>query len=288
MNKLALGTVQFGLDYGISNQRGKVPREEVLAILTKAAESGIDFLDTAHGYGESETVIGEFLHGRQLDFRIVSKLPKCQVEKAPNYLAETLQRLGQSSLYGYLFHDFATYRSHPAIFDWFKEQKRIGKISKIGFSLYYPAELEYLLEKRVDFDLIQIPYSIFDQRFAGYLPALNAQGVEVHARSVFLQGVVFKKPADLFGNLMKIREKIAKLHSISECSGRSVFGLCLSFVMANDSIDKVVVGVDSLNNFIDLINLGPGLTVAPGLREELSSLKEEDESIILPFNWGSK
>ena len=287
MSRLALGTVQFGMDYGINNQRGKVSREEVFAILDEAAAAGIDLLDTAYGYGESETVIGEYLRGKQRGFRIVSKLPKCRVEEAPNYLTETLLRLGQTSLYGYIFHDFDTFRSQPAIFDWFTEQKSSGKIAKIGFSLYYPAELRYLLENRVEFDLIQFPYSIFDQQFASYLPVLKNQGVEVHVRSVFLQGLVFKKPAELTGNFIKIREKMEKLHSVSEHSGISVLDLCLGYVVANSMIDKVIVGVDSLNNFINLIDFQSNVSVAPSIYRELGLLREEDEEIILPFNWAS-
>ncbi|MFA4884237.1 MAG: aldo/keto reductase [Candidatus Margulisiibacteriota bacterium] len=288
MNKLTLGTVQFGLDYGVNNQRGKVPREEVFAILDEAAAAGVDLLDTAYGYGESETVIGEYLRFKKNYFQLVSKLPKCQVAEAPNYLAETLQRLGRTSLYGYIFHDFETYRFQPVIYDWLVEQKRSGKIAKIGFSLYYPKELDELLTNEVPFDLVQFPYSIFDRRFEDYLPTLKRKGIEVHVRSVFLQGLAFKNPAELDPSFNAIKDKITSLRSLASLNNISIQAICLNYAVLNDQVDQVIVGVDSPENLKELILAAGRSSEVAGLLPELDQLKEQNEEILLPFNWAGK
>lgn len=285
MNKLALGTVQFGLDYGINNQRGKIPSEDVYAILDKAKDAGIDLLDTAYGYGESEAVIGEYLRDKRSDFRIVSKLPKCKAKEATNYLTETLKTLRLDSLYGYIFHDFLTYFFNPILFDWLKEQRRCGKVLKIGFSIYTVEELDELLQKKIAFDLIQLPYNIFDRRFEPFFPILKDKNIEIHARSVFLQGLVFKPLNDLQGIFAKLRNKFKKMDSLSRETNLSRLSLCLNFVRQNKFVDKIVVGVDNLDHMVEIITSASDFLKVKSIQESFSFFPEKDLNILLPFNW---
>ncbi len=284
-SKLALGTVQFGLDYGINNQRGRVPREEAFAILECAAQNGIKMLDTAAGYGESEAVLGQYLSGPDRQFLIVSKLPQCRAKEVAAKVQESLRRLRIGNLYGYILHNFQAYSAEPAVWESLQAQKEKGLIDKIGFSLYYPKELETVLSNRLSVDLVQIPYSLFDQRFAEYLPNLKAQGIEVHVRSVFLQGLVFMRPEELTGELARLRPKLSKLRSLAEASGLSIASLCLNYVLLNGNIDRVVVGVDGIENFRELLAIQQEQSLVRPVIMELEQLREADENLILPINW---
>ena len=280
MSKLALGTVQFGLDYGINNQRGKVPENEAVEILEYAFKSGIDTLDTAAAYGSSEEVIGKFIRKNPKAFKIVSKLPKCRSEEVIGIVERSLERLKGPSLYGYLLHDFKSFQGDPEILNGLNALKACGRIRKVGFSLYYPAELEFLLQNKVEFDLLQVPYSIFDQRFGKYFKKMKDQGVEVHTRSTFLQGLVFKPPRELAPFFDAIKDKLSKLADISE-----PVSACLGFVLLNKQIDRVVVGVDSRKNLEEIIRSADMAGRVADIYDDLAALKEDSENILLPFNW---
>lgn len=284
-SKLALGTAQFGLDYGISNARGKIPKKEAFEILRLASSRGVKTIDTAQGYGESESVIGEFIGLEKASFRIVSKLSKESLKEPRDFLEKSLARLNSKKLYGLLFHDFDSFRQDTACWDKMEGLKAEGKIEKTGFSLYYPHEAEYIIAKGIPADIVQVPYSVFDQRFAGLFPMLKKRGIEIHARSVFLQGLVFKSPESLGPCLLPVKEKLLELKRISGESRLSVAGLCINFAAKNPLIDRVVVGVGSLENFRENLSLLGSKKIEkfyPGLLD----LKEDNEKIILPFNWG--
>lgn len=284
-NKIALGTAQFGMDYGINNQRGKIPETEIFEILYEASRSGIDTLDSAYAYGDSEAVIGSFIRESKTDFKIVSKSPKCDIEETEIIFNSSLKRLGIRALYGYLIHDFAHYRKYPELWDIMGDLKSRGKIEKIGFSLYFPSELDYILENKLNIDIIQVPYSIFDQRFAQYFQELKNNDVEIHVRSVFLQGLVFRNPDELDNYFTKIKEKLVNLNSLSIKQNIPIVALSLNFAALNSLVDKVVVGVDSLNNLKEIISSLDYHREVQNIISELYWFKEEDENIILPFNW---
>lgn len=131
-NKLVLGTVQFGLDYGVNNQSGQVQQSEVNKILQLAKESGIKKIDTSSAYGTSESVLGKSLSENNLQFHIISKYPQSENSVAAIF-ASSLEKLQQKKLYGYLVHHFEFYQSHPQLWEKMKDLKAEGKIDKIGF-----------------------------------------------------------------------------------------------------------------------------------------------------------
>ena len=114
MLKLALGTAQLGLDYGINNPRGKVPAPEAISILAAASRGGIDTLDTARAYGESEGVIVAFLRSGAGSFRVATKVKGSSAREARDSLAASLAALGSSSVYACLIHDFGAFDKDPS------------------------------------------------------------------------------------------------------------------------------------------------------------------------------
>ena len=202
MNKLALGTVQFGLDYGISNIGGQVSLEEARKVLKLAKEYDIDTLDTASGYGNSEKVLGKIGVN---DFQIVTKTTSLQlgVDKVLQSFYQSLTDLNATSVDGLLIHniDDTKDKQFDTLYKELDKLKQDKLINKIGFSTYTPDQVDFLLDN-FDFDLIQVPFNVFDTRLidGGQLQALKNKQIEIHARSVFLQGLLldFKHLNDYF------------------------------------------------------------------------------------------
>src|SRR5205085_51237 len=163
--KLGLGTVQFGLDYGISNATGRPAEAEVQTILSGAAAAGVRILDTATAYGESEAVLGRLTRPDD-EFRIVTKIPRVtSIEAIADTFAQSLQRLQRSSVYGLLLHDADDLLSAHGdrVFAQLRKLQQEGRTQKIGVSTYTPEQVDSLLP-RYEFDLIQVPLNLFDQR----------------------------------------------------------------------------------------------------------------------------
>ena len=163
--------------------------------------------------------------------------------------------------------------------------KEDGLVEKVGFSLYYPAELEYLFDHNVMFDFLQIPYSIFDQRFATYFPELKRRGIEVHSRSVFLQGLYFLAAEELCGQFDSIQSKVLALNEITQNNGISIQHLCLGFALLNPEIDRVVVGVDSVAQLESNLEIEHNIDAVNQVYDQLKMFGIEDEKILLPFLW---
>lgn len=286
--RLCLGTVQFGLDYGIANEGRKVEKGEVFEILKYAYNKGINNLDTAFSYGESENLIGEFVNKSKLNFKVISKLPSLSKfdneEGIKKIFYKSLTHLNRKDLYGYLIHKFDNFLKYDILWDILEDLKKRGYIEKIGFSLYSPRELEVLLDKRINFDIIQLPYSIFDRRFEKYFKLLKENSIEVYARSVFLQGLVFLKPDDLARSLSGASKCVYKANDLARKNDISINALCLNFALLNTNIDKVIIGVDSLEHLkenIEDVNL---IQKVRNIYDKLDSLNIEDEKILLPYD----
>jgi len=285
MNKIALGTAQFGMDYGINNKKGRIPKKEVFKILDMAHENGINMVDTAYAYGDSEKIIGDYIKKKDKSFHIVSKLPKCELNVAHDIFKRSLVSLGVDILYGYLLHSFSNYNEESEIWNFMCNLKEQQKVRKIGFSLYFPSELEMLLRHRIGFDIIQVPYNIFDRRFEEYFKALKAMGIEIHVRSVFLQGLLLKKPETLGRHFDNIKNKLKRLQEISALMKVPVMSNCIHFAINNDYIDKIVVGVDNSQHLEQIIQWTHYFHLSSKNYERLCMLREDNEDILLPFKW---
>ena len=246
MRNLAIGTAQFGLDYGINNQKGIIPKKEILQILDLCFKSGIVHLDTSPLYGESENSIGAC--DKRRHFNITTKYSE------KNSIKDSLNSLGVNQVYAYLVHQFESYKKNPSIWNEIKKSQDAGKVQKIGFSLYYPEQLEDLLNNTIDFNIVQVPYNIMDQRFAQYFKELKLREIEIQVRSVFLQGLVFKDCDCLEEKFDSLKDNLMKLNNICFKNSLSASSACIGFVSLNKYIDRIILGVNSLeelkNNLI--------------------------------------
>lgn len=275
-DKLVLGTVQFGCQYGI-NSAGRPSEEMVAEILTEAHKAGIRKLDTSSAYGDSEHVLGECIPA-EAPFEIVSKYPK-GIGPIDVAIEGSLHRLKTKKLYGYILHHFELYKNNNALWNDFLRLKDNGKVSKIGFSLYSPEELELLLKNKVDFDLLQIPYNIFDRKFNPYLKELAEAGVEIHVRSTFLQGLFFKDRDALPAKLQPLKKYLLQLDDYAAQMGLSVAELALNYNIQNPYIQGVLIGVDNVDQLKNNIH-----SIMTEKRIEWDfNIKEQE--LLNPVNW---
>ncbi|MCC8358756.1 aldo/keto reductase [Salinimicrobium sediminilitoris] len=275
-NKIGLGTVQFGLPYGISNTKGQTSPQEVKNILELAKREGIDLLDSASAYGNAEEILGK---NDLQSFRVVSKfLPAAAGKKIEEQLDQTLNNLGKNSLYAYLAHKPLHLLGSPGEWERLQEFQQKEKIQKIGYSLNEPEELERLLDAGLMPDLVQVPYNYFDRRFEDQIVELRKNGCEIHTRSAFLQGLFFKDPEELPEYFQDVKLTIQELQEQKE----SLAGKLLKFVLERSFIDRVIVGVENSNQLQHNLQS----VSAEGKLPELS--KVISENILIPSRWPKK
>lgn len=287
LSKLSLGTVQFGLDYGIANEAGQVSLVEAQCILCLAKENEIDVLDTAIAYGTSEEVLGKVgVDG----FRVVTKLPTLPEDQnnvaswVTQQVRESLTRLRQKKLYGLLLHrseDLSGSKGGQLI-QALADLKDAGVVQKVGVSIYSPDELEVVCNK-IKIDLVQAPLNIVDRRlqFSGWLDRLKDDGVEVHTRSAFLQGLLLMERS-------KIPQKFSRWSSLWDqwrekwkVLGVSPLAASLAYPLSLEQVDQVIVGVDSAAQLLEILQVAKNVNEGP----DTSFMRSTDLDLINPSNW---
>ena len=279
LNKLALGTVQFGLDYGVTNLSGQVAIGEVKNILDYAKEKSIDTLDTASGYGNSEQVLGEVGVN---NYRIITKTTplKNGIDGVIKGFYQSLDSLNIGQVDGLLIHniDDTKDKGFGKLFHKLNELKEEGVIKKIGFSTYTPEQVDFLLEN-FDFDLIQVPFNVFDTRLieGGQLQALKKKNIEIHVRSIFLQGVLLDFD-NLSSYFSRWKKQFDKYQGTVEKSGLSLLEYALNFTLNVQEIDKILVGVNSTDQLKEIVQ-------AKKKQSSLSAFPIDDIALLNPGLW---
>jgi len=287
VSKLALGTVQFGLDYGIANKAGQVDAIEAGRILISAQEKAIDTLDTAIAYGNSEEVLGKV--GCE-GFRVVTKLPP--FPKGQDNIARwvrrqlngSLKRLRQKEIYGLMLHRSQNLFGSDGdrLVEVLAELKAEGLVEKIGVSIYDPEELDLVCEK-IKIDLVQAPLNVIDRRLqsSGWLDRLKEKGVEVHVRSVFLQGLLLMDRQQIPAKFSHWSKLWDQWHQKLETAEVSRLAACLSYPLLLEQVDRVIVGVDSAKQLSEI------LEAADLVSGELNTtfMHSSDVDLINPSKW---
>ncbi len=273
-NKLGLGTVQFGLDYGISNKSGKTSLEEVKKILQQAAESNVTIIDTAQAYGLSENVLGK---AGVEKFNVVTKI------SADGNIQTSLENLQLDSVYAVLAHRADDLIESSLLWDKFALYKEQGLVKKIGVSVYNSEQIDNVLS-RYDIDIIQLPVNIYDQRLIknGYLKKLKQRGIEIHARSAFLQGLLLMSAAELPDYFMSIREHHERYSKFLKSNNLNVIQAALQFLYSVNEIDMVISGVNNIRQFNELVDIACDVNINYDCFEQFAI---DDINIIDPVNW---
>jgi len=286
-SNLSLGTVQFGLDYGIANKAGQVSLGEAQSVMSLAKANEIDVVDTAIAYGTSEQVLGKVgVDG----FRVVTKLPSLPEGQdnvahwVTEQVRESLARLGQKKLYGLLLHrseDLSGSKGGQLI-QALADLKNGGFVQKIGVSIYSPDELEVVCDK-IKIDLVQAPLNVIDRRMetTGWLDRLKDDGVEVHTRSVFLQGLLLMERTKIPQMFSRWSSLWDEWHEKLKVLGVSPLAASLAYPLSLEQVDKVIVGVDSAVQLSEILQVVENANEGP----DTSFMRSTDLDLINPSNW---
>ena len=291
--KLCLGTVQFGLDYGIAGA-SKPDIESSIKILNYAFEHGIKDFDTACAYGTAELVVGEFLKRlgeRASEIKITTKSkPNCLegVDKK-DYLSvfetsldESLERLNLKQIECFMIHT-ADYVFNKDAIESLIKLKQTGKAKKVGISVYTPEQaLEAL--KYEELDDIQLPYNIADNRLEKNMFFENKKNKSIYCRSAFLQGLLLMKTEDIPEKFTKMKEIMKEIDKLCEIDNFSKLDLCLSYLNKNENVDYMVFGVDNQPQLEEILNANFDLNIET-IKKAKQLFQEIDEFTLNPSLW---
>ncbi len=284
--KLGLGTVQFGQAYGVSNTQGQVPIAEVRTILARAAQASIGVLDTAANYGEAENVLGA-LAAETKPFRIVTKTISIKngidaVVARARQSVQTLKRRPVELLMVHAAGELAGSEG-DRLWNALLALRDEGLFGGIGISAYV-ADDPAALAARFRPAAMQVPFSVLDQRLlaSGALARMKELGVEVHARSLFLQGLLFMAPDKLPPKLAAFGDHLRFVRRKLAAAGATPLSGALSFVLSRPEIDVAVVGVTSSNELEEILDASL-LTFSRTVH--WPDLAGEDPGILTPSLW---
>lgn len=294
---LCLGTVQFGMDYGIRGKKKPVLADS-LEMLDYALHNGIDTIDTANAYGEAENVVGAYLeHNPQIrrNVRIISKFRPNLLDGVPEEqyypvmkanLEESLRRLHTDYLDGYLLHS-ARYVFSDAIIETLLRLKQEGYIKKAGVSVYEVDEAAFGIQRN-DLDFLQVPYSVLDQRMLrdGVFALAQERDFPLYSRSAFIQGLVLMEPMEVPEFLRNRAAPIlSKVDRICREAGLTRAELAIGFVKRQAAISHLVFGVRNLEQLredISIFRQDLPIGVLEELEQEFADI---DVDIVMPSLW---
>ena len=295
--ELCLGTVQFGMDYGIRGQK-KPQLSEAIKMLDYATKNGIDSIDTANAYGVAEDVVGEFIKIRTIprnDIFLISKFkPNLLDDVSPSdyysvmkgNLEDTLKRLHTDYLDAYMLHS-SRYVWNDEIIDSVARLKREGYVRHCGVSVYETDEAKKVIE-RTNCDFMQLPFSIFDQRMKNegvFELAHENPGTIIHSRSAFIQGLILMKEKEVPPFLEKAKPIVRKIDELCNRLNISKIALAMCFVKREETISHLVFGVDNIDQLKENISVFEH-SISDDIIDEISrEFADIETDIVMPSLW---
>lgn len=302
VSALALGTVELGLAYGIPlpGESGRPSDADGIRIVHASLDGGVNFIDTARAYGESERVLGLALADRRdqvvLTTKVVTQRPDGSTRTGTDLhrvmtasLDESLRRLRTDWVDIWQIHNVDTPLLTQAenVATAFAAARQSGKVRFTGGSFYGAALPLAALETDL-FDVMQVTYSVLDQRLADrFFAAAQARDVGIVVRSVLLKGALTERAEHLPDRLDALRERSRRFRRLVadaalDCSPAQA---ALAFALAHPAIHAALIGVRTLEELADALD-GAGLVLPAGLLDELRGLRLDDENLLNPGTWG--
>lgn len=286
ISKLILGTVQFGLHYGVNNKLGQMSTHEAHEILDLALKAGVRTLDTAAVYGSSERVIGAFIKSKGRNpFKIITKLALKDGRTWENSLQSSHNDLGVDQIDTLMFHSYKDYvNTKGELQELLNSQKGKG-FNRLGVSVYTNQELAAVATDE-HIDLVQAPFNLLDNDSlrGEALRKCKEHNKEVHTRSAYLQGLFFMEDRDLPENLRPLSKELRIIHDISQDAGISIGALALSYALSKPYIDGVLIGVDSLKQLEQNLLWAQTQNLESHF-EIIDNLMVKEVALLNPVNW---
>lgn len=264
--KLGLGSAQLGMPYGIAGNRIAGNKILITEVLQLAATHHMTLIDTAPAYGNSQVLLRDCLP-KQTTFQFISKmtLPEAGERFSVASLEEQLQtiflQLGTSTLYALLIHNPQTLLTAEGkkAWDFLTQIKTQKNIQKLGVSVYTAAEIDACLAEWA-IDIVQLPFNILDQRLliSGHLELLHDKNIEVHARSIFLQGLLLMDIDHIPAHLSCLKPFVSAVDHAAQAHHMSRLNFVLQFALQQSTLNKLIIGVNSKEELSAIINAATG------------------------------
>lgn len=290
--KLALGTVQLGLPYGVSSANRLPDPAEVKAILSLFAARGGKIVETAPVYGDAEAALGRASVAAN-GVRIVTKVAPVQGDAIRASDMDLIRSTFETSLAHLRADRVDTLLVHHCrdllmdggdeLYEWMMVLKDANRVGKIGASIYTAEDIDLLMD-RYDLDVIQLPLNVLDQRLihSGHVSALKDAGIEVHARSAFLQGLLLMDPDSLPDWLAGARTYLYRFRAQAAAENLSPLTAALAFVLRSTDVDVVLIGVTTAAELNECIEATRCTEPFDGFR-----LACDDLDVVDPTRWPS-
>ena len=287
--KIGLGSAQWGLKYGISNKNGQSEEKEIEKIISYSEKENINIIDTASNYGNAEKTIGKYPNHK---FKIITKTPHFKnkyLTKSDGKLListfnQSLKNLNRKNIYALLIHNYNDLHKNGSenIIESLYELKNKKLVEKIGISIYSNCDIEKIFSKMSP-DLVQLPLNIFDQRMLNNdrLNYLKSKGIEIHVRSIFLQGLLLME--DIPKYFLTWQDKLNQWKEFCLYNQKSKMEIALNFVNNLENVDSLILGVETLNQLKEIKN-----ALDQTFKFNLKNFACEDERLINPINWKIK
>lgn len=293
---LCLGTVQFGMNYGIKGQK-QPDVDQAVEMLDYATQNGIDTIDTANAYGTAEDVVGTFLQRRTVSrdrLFIISKFRPNLLDGVDSdkyykimrdNLENTLSRLHTDYLDSYLLHS-ARYIFNDEIIDTLNRMKQDGLVRRVGVSVYEPEEAKKCIE-RPNVEFMQLPYSIFDQRMekAGVFEYAKTDNIQIHSRSAFIQGLILMNEDEVPSFLEKAKPIVRKIDILCRRHGISRISLAMNYVKQQSRISHLVFGVDNIEQLKENIQIYQEDISKNIINDIAKEFRDIEADIVMPSLW---
>lgn len=282
-NKISIGTVLFGMNYGVSGSK-KNSLNSSKEIINIAKTNGIYSLDTAYNYGSSEKVLGKI--GVE-EMKITSKIPSLSSIKYSknlinNIFHESLNSLNLKSIYGLLLHSFDDLfgENGKDIYNCLLLLKKQNLVTKIGVSVYNVDQIKKVINN-YQVDIIQCPFNIFDTSLidSGISKVLKEKKIEIHVRSVFLQGLLLMSANDIPYYFKKWKNNFFVYENYCKTKNISKLECCINFVEKHSDIDKIVIGVENKKQLLEILDIKK-VDIS-----DLNNLSSNDINLINPSLW---
>ena len=294
--RIALGTAQLGMDYGVANQSGRPGEEQVRALVGAAVAQGLNWFDTAAAYGNSEAVLGRAFAALGIQDRVnlISKGSDLATggQALTAGVTASLQRLGLARLNAWLLHDENLLTAWDRVGDEAQALRAENRVGSFGLSAYFPENALRGVEQH-GLTAVQFPASPLDRRFLRnqVTSRLAAAGAQLYARSVFLQGLCLMDAAQVPGHIFRGREAVQTLTGFCARHGLERDHFCLHYVLQRTAAvgARLVIGVEHQKQLMRNSALLAGPGVDPACLDEWDALWPDDlDNLILPFRWNAR
>jgi aryl-alcohol dehydrogenase-like predicted oxidoreductase len=284
MSKFILGTVQFGLNYGINNEEGQPAKSSVFQIFDAATKNEINTLDTAEAYGDAHQIIGQYHEFRTSKFKINTKFSSLNSEVFIDQVTQACNTLFIDHIDTCFYHSFLEYKRR-SLENHLDQLIKKGLIKKIGVSIYTNEEFDEVINDPI-VNVIQIPFNLLDNfsQRGELLMKAKIVGKIIQVRSIFLQGLFFLEPLSLKGNIIGLQEELIMIKNIAQDYGMSISDLCIQYAFYHKEIDQVVIGVNTIEQLKSNINSSRN-QISSEIIDRVNKIRVKNTSMLYPYNW---